>query len=158
VSTFLFESDDTQINKDINGPYEDTSKTRVCRICLEEKNIQDFEMTTRSVKKVYRKSMCRPCNKNERLGEKNLKKIYGSKRPIGTPCDNCGKTTSSLSLDHCHKTNRFRGWLCHPCNTSIGALGDDIESLTRAVEYLKRSELGLHKTEKLITLELDLDE
>jgi hypothetical protein len=158
MSEILFESELTEANKDISGPYEDINKTRVCRICLEEKNIQDFEMTTRSVKKVYRKNMCRPCNKNERLGEKSLKKVYGSKRPIGTPCDNCGKTTSNLSLDHCHKTNEFRGWLCQVCNNAIGMLGDDIESLTRALDYLKRAELGLYKTEKLITLELDLDQ
>ena len=74
MSELLFESDLTQADQGVSGPYEDTNKTRVCRICLEEKNIQDFEMTTRSVKKVYRKNMCRPCNKNERLGEKSLLK------------------------------------------------------------------------------------
>lgn len=42
-----------------------------------------------------------------------------------------------LHLDHCHTTGRFRGWLCSPCNTGIGLLGDSIEGVTRALEYLK---------------------
>ena len=131
------------------SPYEDTSKVRVCKICLIEKNITEFEITTRSVRKVYRKGMCRACNKNERVAEKQLKKVYGSTRPPGTPCDNCGKTSSSLSLDHCHSTGEFRGWLCSLCNHAIGMLGDDIEALKRAVGYLERAKKGMHKTEVL---------
>lgn len=138
-----------------NVPYEDISKTRICKICFQEKNIQDFEMTTRSVRKVYRKQMCRPCNKQERVAEKELKKIYGNTRSLGTPCDNCGKTTSKLSLDHCHETGEFRGWLCQLCNNAIGMLGDDLDSLRRAVEYLEKSKLGLYKTPPIM-LELDI--
>jgi len=128
-------------------PYEDLTKSRTCKICLIEKNITEFEITTRSVRKVYRKAMCRPCNKNERVAEKELKKIYGSTRPSGTPCDNCGKTNYSLSLDHCHSTGEFRGWLCPICNHAIGMLGDDVEALKRAVSYLERAKQGMHKTE-----------
>ncbi len=41
--------------------------------------------------------------------------------------------------DHDHKTGLFRGWLCGRCNPGIGLLGDDLKSLTKAVDYLKRN-------------------
>ena len=47
--------------------------------------------------------------------------------------------TMQLVLDHCHETNIFRGWLCSPCNRAIGALGDNVQGLERAVAYLKRA-------------------
>jgi len=42
------------------------------------------------------------------------------------------------NLDHCHKTEEFRGWLCSNCNTGLGALKDDINRVGKAHEYLKR--------------------
>lgn len=143
---------DTLFEINSSTSFEDLSKSRVCKICHQEKNVQDFEISSRSVRKVYRKSMCRPCNKNEREAEKSLKKIYGTTRPPGTPCDNCGKTTSRLSLDHCHDTGEFRGWLCQQCNNAIGMLGDDIEKLKQTVAYLERAQNGLHKTEPIMKL------
>ena len=42
-----------------------------------------------------------------------------------------------LAVDHCHDTGVVRGLLCQSCNTSIGKLGDNIEGLKRALNYLK---------------------
>lgn len=54
-------------------------------------------------------------------------------------CDLCGKPPGKrrLCLDHCHKTGRFRGWLCDNCNGSLGHLGDTVEGLEKAIDYLK---------------------
>jgi hypothetical protein len=41
-----------------------------------------------------------------------------------------------LVLDHCHSSIRFRGLLCHECNSGIGLLGDDPARLRAAIEYL----------------------
>ena len=60
--------------------------------------------------------------------------------PLGTPCDLYGRTDFPLQFDHCHKTEKHRGWLCRPCNAGIGQLGDDIAGLERAINYLKRTE------------------
>lgn len=44
-----------------------------------------------------------------------------------------------LHVDHCHKTGKIRGLLCHNCNTGIGRFKDDLILLNQALEYLKRS-------------------
>lgn len=54
------------------------------------------------------------------------------------PCGICG-STKDICVDHCHTTGRVRGALCRACNAAIGALGDTIEGLMRAVRYLERS-------------------
>ena len=50
------------------------------------------------------------------------------------------KWKRKLYVDHCHQTNRVRGLLCGPCNTAIGLLGDNLEGVLRAVEYLKEED------------------
>ena len=80
------------------------------------------------------------------------KKFKGMKPPsYGTPCQCCNKPvyasketipegvdgTWVWQLDHCHETGEFRGWLCKKCNTGLGNLGDNLESLERAVTYLR---------------------
>lgn len=56
-------------------------------------------------------------------------------------CALCLKHTSELSyplnVDHCHKTDEVRGLLCSRCNTGLSCLGDNVESLERALDYLK---------------------
>lgn len=42
-------------------------------------------------------------------------------------------------LDHCHDTEKFRGWVCHHCNTGLGAFKDSVDRLKRAVKYLEDS-------------------
>jgi hypothetical protein len=58
-------------------------------------------------------------------------------------CAKCGKTNDdgvSLAVDHCHTTGTIRGLLCRKCNVGIGLLGDNIEGLQAALDYLLRAE------------------
>ncbi len=48
------------------------------------------------------------------------------------------KLNHSLQADHDHKTGKFRGWLCRPCNSAIGLLKDSPELLNKAIEYLTK--------------------
>lgn len=43
----------------------------------------------------------------------------------------------SMAVDHDHTTGRFRGLLCASCNGALGALGDSVEGLERALAYLR---------------------
>jgi hypothetical protein len=49
---------------------------------------------------------------------------------------NNSKTFKSLSVDHCHKTNKVRGLLCDHCNQGIGHFFDNIDLLQAAIDYL----------------------
>ncbi len=42
-------------------------------------------------------------------------------------------------IDHDHETKKVRGMLCNRCNTGLGFLGDTVESLEQAIQYLKAS-------------------
>ena len=42
----------------------------------------------------------------------------------------------ALCVDHDHTTGEIRGLLCANCNLGLGALGDNVRSLKRALAYL----------------------
>ncbi len=52
-------------------------------------------------------------------------------------CDICGTQVEFPNVDHCHKTHVVRGLLCNPCNQALGLFKDNIESLEKAITYLK---------------------
>lgn len=45
----------------------------------------------------------------------------------------------ALCVDHCHETGRVRGLLCHPCNTLLGRVGDNVAGVSRMLEYVSRT-------------------
>lgn len=52
------------------------------------------------------------------------------------------KKTSSLAVDHCHKTGKIRGLLCFKCNTTIAHIENnpDIYQIIRGYLALQESE------------------
>lgn len=56
-------------------------------------------------------------------------------------CKICGCDGNSLgkrlAVDHCHKTGKIRGLLCHHCNLGLGNFSDSAAILTRATQYLE---------------------
>ncbi len=59
-------------------------------------------------------------------------------RPLPKICECCGQSpgVKAMNLDHCHKTGKFRGWLCSACNRGIGLLGDTVDGVQNALNYL----------------------
>ena len=51
-------------------------------------------------------------------------------------CQICGDNFA-VATDHDHVTGKIRGRLCFRCNRAIGALGDTVELLKKAVAYLE---------------------
>lgn len=52
-----------------------------------------------------------------------------------TPEAECPK--HRLFVDHCHNTDAIRGLLCSKCNAAIGLLGDDVNLLMAAKDYIE---------------------
>ena len=111
------------------------SMWQFCRVCNELKHQKDFTVHSELDKYARRKlrNICRDCDVIKASLIRKLKHEQG-KPP--KDCQLCGEE-KKLQLDHCHKTNKFRGWLCNDCNSGLGKLGDDVPSLERGIKYLK---------------------
>lgn len=57
-------------------------------------------------------------------------------------CDVCGKPHKKIVLDHCHSSGKFRGWLCDPCNVTLGAVSESAETLRGLADYLEKHKDG----------------
>jgi hypothetical protein len=57
-------------------------------------------------------------------------------------CAGCGiedtkAPRNKLYVDHCHKTNNIRGLLCQHCNTALGMVKDNPDTLLNLISYLR---------------------
>lgn len=68
-------------------------------------------------------------------------------RPKPDRCEICGTAHKKIVFDHCHTTNKFRGWLCDPCNMALGAVKDDVAVLARMIAYLRGELVQGHTAE-----------
>jgi len=122
---------------------EDIPDGRVCVKCKVKKPYEHFAYASGGN---YYRTECRACNAGLQKVRNTLRKIHGV-APEGYKCPICnlnekevegkGGRASAFVLDHCHETDSFRGWLCHMCNRGLGAFGDDVEKLKKAIDYLE---------------------
>jgi hypothetical protein len=54
-------------------------------------------------------------------------------------CQICDMELTKKCIDHCHSTNKIRGVLCNNCNTALGLVGDNIDTLHKMIAYLNVS-------------------
>lgn len=115
---------------------------RRCSTC---KEIRDLDQFPTELKKKFGKSYtCRLCAR--KAHRKHELKKYGltieSYEELLTKqegrCAVCRHEVEGLlHVDHDHETGRVRGLLCRECNRGIGLLGDSLEILESAVQYLR---------------------
>ena len=137
-------------NKRKNKPYIRTTTEKQCRICLKVLAFSDF---------YYRKgrgyeSSCRSCKiYNDYKGKL---KTYGIsidqylqlKDKTNGRCYICNKEelTKRHSIDHDHNCcpgkkscgKCIRGILCHQCNTALGLLEENVDTLNSMILYLSK--------------------
>ena len=130
------------------------TQKKTCSKCLTEKILSDFNGNTSGTdafdKNGYRlrRPECNICTKNVSKGKTEAKKKakelgISYVAPEGTLCAVCNKPSSSgncMVFDHCHINNIFRGYCCNSCNRSIGVLGDNVDGLLKAINYLLKTE------------------
>ena len=117
-----------------------------CTACKKYKPLTSFSFSTGA--RNYRNEKCRKCRtKLSALSKKLLKentyppKDYRCRICNGNENEVTGrrKNQGLWTADHCHKTDKFRGWLCHSCNIGLGMLKDSTDNLKRAITYLEKT-------------------
>jgi hypothetical protein len=124
-----------------------------CPDCGEMKSLDDFPRNRRC--KDGRHAYCKRCH-NAR-GKETRQRLYGGSRHYhlarrygigaveaqrlidqqGGVCAIC-ESRSPDHVDHDHVTGVVRGMLCLPCNTGLGHFNDDVQIMSRAIDYLNR--------------------
>lgn len=128
--------------------------TRTCTKCNAEKPLTEFGNNTSGSqpfdKQGYRlkRPECRDCTKTAGKGLADAKRAAKKVGIATTPsehdvcaiCNKKGDDRHCLVFDHDHVSNKFRGWLCDPCNRSMGGQGDKLETLTTRFAYICRTD------------------
>ena len=63
-------------------------------------------------------------------------KLLKKQKRVCAICKQKDPYFTNLAVDHCHKTNKVRGLLCHLCNRALGLFKEDIKALKCAIKYL----------------------
>ena len=72
-----------------------------------------------------------------KMSDENLEKMYIEHN---YRCAICNDKKDKLVIDHNHRTNKIRGLLCGNCNSAIGFMKENIQTLNNAINYLTKSE------------------
>lgn len=138
---------------------------KYCSSCNSIKDLNEF--TINSSKQSGRSSTCRKCRaikRSQNRAKDNSKFLEYERDPIRLDkqkncrfirnygitlekyenlvdeqqnlCKICLKNTK-LVIDHCHRTGKVRGLLCHNCNVSLGLLKENIKIIQNIINYLK---------------------
>jgi len=116
---------------------------KMCRVCRIVKRIRYFYRKWDSAD--GKQSMCIDCNKKQldkyrsRSKALYLKRKYGDGHDHaidGGTCQICNDTFKKLVVDHDHKTNEVRGYLCRRCNVMLGMALDNTRILLNAIKYI----------------------
>lgn len=71
------------------------------------------------------------------ISELEYNQLFTNQRFCCAICGTQSPTTKSWHLDHCHKTGKVRGILCHHCNLMLGNAKDNLQTLEKGILYLK---------------------
>jgi hypothetical protein len=102
------------------------------------KNRQELLLDQRT----YRESLPEEIKQRERdKSAAYQSRVSLAGRPKPDLCEACGKSPDARGLvfDHCHAKGHFRGWLCQRCNTALGMVDDDVQTLLKLAAYLERN-------------------
>ena len=130
------------------------TQLKICSKCATQKYLCDYNGNTSGTDAFdksgirLRRPECKDCTANVGKGKALATKLAKEMgipyvAPEGTLCAVCKKPASSgngIVFDHCHVANVFRGYCCNSCNRSIGVLGDNVDGLLKALNYLLKTE------------------
>ena len=117
--------------------------TRRCADCRQVKVLAEFPRHPTNVSGYN--CYCKACH-NQRGRARHFQRSYGMTaqdveslgRAQGGVCAVC-RGRRAEHVDHDHVTGIVRGLLCFSCNAALGQFRDDIATLQRAIDYLRRT-------------------
>lgn len=137
-----------------------------CTKCGETKTIDYFHREAKNTNRHYRRSHCKSCDadkarryvaqpgmkehKAELKRRNNRQKYYNFSPELfderfeeqGQVCAICKSPDAggrgAFHADHDHQMMEPRGVLCHNCNVGLGNFQDNEETLTAAIEYVRK--------------------
>jgi hypothetical protein len=104
---------------------------KICSYCGKRKNKGSFPKHS-----MYKDNLDTRCKKCVKKHSKVRSQLHKEAPPKPELCECCGKVPIKWVLDHDHNDDSFRGWICDRCNTGIGKLGDNLNGVINAVNYL----------------------
>lgn len=108
-----------------------------CKHCRHKRN-QENNLKNKDRNRIYHRHYKRKKKIGEHYNAMEANKLYIKQKG---KCAICGvKETNlkrSLRLDHDHKTNKIRGFLCDRCNVVLGMCEDNTKIFISMISYLK---------------------
>ena len=110
-----------------------------CIECFEIKNQINFDIRWSDeydIRTLF--NVCKKCKHIQKRAIVKIRKSLNESPPLF--CQLCNKKdVNKIQIDHDHTTLKFRGWLCNPCNTSLGKFKDDPFMLLSGIKYLLKN-------------------
>ena len=63
--------------------------------------------------------------------------MFSAQNGVCAICEDTCATGYRLAVDHNHTTGKIRALLCKNCNTAIGLLKENTDTMTKAIKYLE---------------------
>lgn len=110
---------------------------RPCAKCKQVLPVEDFHKSKKTLSGLQ--TRCKRCamsydwEKKFGVPRSEVDRILASQAGV---CGACG-LTKGLHLDHDHKTNKIRGFLCGNCNRALGLLRDSPKIIEALGRYLQ---------------------
>ena len=104
---------------------EEASKFKICSSCHFVKISSDF---------AGKNNICLTCGANHDREKRVALRDVEIRR--NDYCEICLTYEEVLCRDHCHKTHKFRGYICKFCNKSLGHFKDSMADISSAIRYL----------------------
>jgi len=122
---------------------------KTCTTCNQELPLTEFHKRTYASGNTGYQNKCKNCTTKVRRSyykpheymrrKFNLTDAEYQKLMLTDNCEICGvEIKQKKCIDHCHKNEKIRGVLCNNCNTALGLVGDNVETLSRMINYLNR--------------------
>jgi len=120
---------------------------KFCTLCKTDKPFDDFIKNIRYKDGYYKH--CKKCHYEVYGRDSHYKRNYGVTQheynllvaKQNNKCKVCESDAGEgqftrLVVDHCHKSNEFRGLICQGCNMALGNAKDNPETLRKLADYL----------------------